>query len=356
MLLNGAGSSAGFAAEVQGLYKATVTVTSRDSERERQQGFSVAMRQMLIRLTGRQDTSGNPQISRALASPQPYVDTWAYRSLGTEVSPEGAPVEQIALEVSFFQTGIERLLNEAGIAIWPQLRPDTLLWIVIQDELGERFLVGTAEDPGSSDVLAPLIEFAELRGLPLLSPLMDFADLRALRPEQVWNFDIAALRSASQRYQSDSILALRIFRPLSGEIIGKAVYLFRDRVLEFDVLESSLAEFLDGSIDLAAEELSANYAVLLAGVDNNTEVLMTVDGVSRVDDYAGLLRYLQGLAVVSEVQVLGATDGQVQLQLRTGGQFSQLIDSIALDRRMTATTDVTRSGQQVLMYYQWRAN
>lgn len=344
------------AAEVQGLYQASVTVTSRDSEQERQQGFSTAMRQMLVRLTGRQDTASNPAISRALAAPQSYVDTWAYRLRGTEVSNTGVPVEQIALEVSFFQSGIDRLLNEAGIAIWPQSRPDTLVWVVIQDELGERFLTGTAQDPGNSDIMEQIATLAELRGLPLLNPLMDFADLRALRADQVWNLDIDALRAASARYQSESILALRIFRPLSGGIIGKAVYLFRDRVLEFEALESPLAEFLEGSVGVAAEELSANYAVLLSGVDNNTEVLMTVDGVSRVDDYAGLLRYLEGLAVINGVQVLSVEGEQVQLQLRTGGQFRQLIDSIALDRRMTSNAEVTRNGQQVLMHYQWHAN
>jgi hypothetical protein len=58
---------------------------------------------------------------------------------------------------------------------------------------------------------------------------------------------------------------------------------------------------------------------------------------------------------VNSVQLLSVEEGTVQLQLRTGGQFRQLIESIALDRRMSSVGEVSRLNQQVFMHYQWLA-
>ena len=343
------------AAEVSGLYESDVTVTSRDDQRERQQAFGTAMRAVLLKLTGRDDTTANPVIARALGSPQSYVEAWAYSSVlpGDPFAQPGQGA-QIKLHVTFFQAGVQQLLNEAGIAVWPPNRPDTLLWVVVQDELGERYRATAVPEQGG-DVLEVLETAAAARGVPVLLPLQDFADLRALPIEQLWNLDVNALRIASSRYQGESILALRIFRSLSGDVIGKAVYIFRDRVLEFEAIESPLVPFIEGSVDLVAESLASYYAILLSGADDGggEEVRLKVEGVGSASDYAGLLHYLNDLAVVSGVQVLGAQGATLELQLETGGQSRQLVESIALDRRLTALGDVTRNGAQVQLHYRW---
>lgn len=346
---------AAHAAEVTGLYEASVAVTSRDDERQRQQAFGAAMRAMLLKLTGRSDASSNPVIARALGAPQSYVETWAYNSVMPEdpFAQPGQPA-QIQLHVTFFQAGIQQLLNEAGLAVWPQSRPDTLLWVAVQDELGERFIATQLPEQGGN-LVAAIEAVAQARGVPLLLPLLDFADLRALPLEQLWNFDINALRIASSRYQGESILAIRVYRLLSGDVIAKAVYIFRDQVLEFEALESPLDPFIEGGIDLVARTLASYYAILMSGADNGNEeqVRLTVDGIGSASDYAGLLSYLNGLAVVSGVQVLAAQGASVELALNTGGQSRQLIESIALDRRLTALGEVARNGSQVQMHYRW---
>jgi len=336
------------AAEVTDLYQATVPVTSRDNERERVQAFGAALRSTLVRLTGRADSSNAPIIQRAIAAPQPYVETWLYRS---EPAAEAGQGEQIVLQVSFFQPGIQRLLNDAGMAVWPQNRPDTLLWVVVQDELGQREFAA----PGGSaaEVLAELQRLADERGLPLTLPVLDFEDRTALRPEQLWNLDADALRLASARYGIESILALRIYRLLNGEVIAKAAYLFRDQVREQEVLESPLAAFLETSVSMAAGELAGYYAVLLSGIDSSTDLLLTVDGIDSARDYAALLQYLEGLDAVNQVQIRAVQDSSVELQLRTGGQFRQLIESMALDRRMSPLGEVARENSSLFMHYEW---
>jgi hypothetical protein len=344
-----------FAAEVTGLYVAASTVSSRDDERERQQGFSAGLREVLLKLTGRTDNLQNPVVMRALASPQSYVATWAYNTVApTDPLAQPGQPAQIELQVTFFEAGIQQLLNEAGIAIWPPNRPDTLLWVAVQDELGERYHATTLPEEGG-DLVAAIRAEATRRGVPLLLPLLDFDDLRSLSLEQLWNLDINALRIASGRYQGESILALRVYRSLSGDVSAKAVYIFRDQVRELDVLESPLEPFIEGSIDLVAANLASYYAILFSGAGSGSEeqVLLTVDGVDSAAAYAGLMQYLGGLAAVSGVQVLSAKGASIELQLKTGGQARQLVEIIALDRSLTALGEVTREGSQVRMHYQW---
>lgn len=336
------------AAELAGLYETTVPVASRDSERERNQAFGVALEQMLVRLTGRLDSTDNAQVGRAIASPQTYVEAWVYRTV--PASQPGQP-EQLALQVSFFQSAVQRLLNEAGIPMWPESRPDTVVWIVVQDELGGRELATATGDDDA--IFTRLQQTAAQRGLPLVLPVLDFDDRIALRAEQLWSFDLEAMRAASQRYRSESILALRLYRTLSGHVIGKAQHVFRDRVREYEVLEGEMEAFLDAAVNLATEELAGNYAVLLSGTDSSTDLMLTVDGVKTLRDYATLLQYLTGLAAVNSVQVRSVEADRMELQLRTGGQFRQLMETIALDRRMTVQGELARDNGLVFLRYQW---
>lgn len=338
-----------WSADAEGLYEATVTVAARDNEAARNQGFAEAMREMLVRLTGRTDTASRPAVARALAAPQPYVDFWAYDS---QPSPEPDGGEQIVLQVTFFQAAVQGLLEEAGIPVWPQNRPATLLWVVVQDEFGEYRMVGSPL-AAETDLLEQVHAAAQRRGVPLLDPLLDFADQRALRPEQAWALDLDTIRAASQRYGTESVLLLRIFRAPGAQVIGKAVYLFRERVLEYEVFDGPLDTLLEGGIDLVAQELSSNYAVLLSGVDNSTAVQLTVDDVGTVESYASLLDYLDSIAVVSALQVQQVAGSTLTLQLQVGGQFRQLIESIALDRRLEQLGEVTRESQRMSMHYRW---
>lgn len=338
-------------AEVENLYTATVTVNSRDSEQERRQAFTAGMRQILLKLTGRQDVLNNAVIRQALNNAQPYVETWAYNS-SSALNP-GTP-ERITLQVAYYQSEIQRLLNDSSVPIWPVSRPVTIVWLVMQDELGGPSLAGTA-GASAEAIYGLLRQSAELRGVPLLLPLMDFNDLSAISADQLWSFDHEVLRSASARYNTDSILALRVVRLLNGEVIARAEHLFRERSREIEVIEGELDPFLTATIGMVAEELAANYAILLSGSGNSSEVQLHVEGINTLKDYAGLLAYLNGLTVVKSVQVMTVDGPRLELQLGTGGQFRQLIENLALDRRLLPLAEPVRNNNIVSMRYVWQS-
>ena len=338
------------AIEVTGLYQGIVTVNSRDDVRERQRAFSDALRQVLLKVTGDSAIYNQPNIRRALVNADDYVDTWSYRTVNLET--DDSSTLAIELSVSFFEPQVLTLLDGAGIPLWPGNRPYTLLWLVVQDELGVRQLLGTSSR-GYPTIQRLLASEARNRGLPLLLPILDFEDLRAVSANDVWDMNTEALLAASARYQSESILLVRVFRTVAGDVLGKSNYLFRGQVFELDAFEEPLESFLQQSVALAADELAGYYAVLLSGTDSNMEVNLTVEGIRSAEDYAGLLHYVSQLTDVNGLRIARVKDQTIELRLSTGGQLRQLVETIALNRNLQPAGELVREDNQVYLSYLW---
>lgn len=347
-------SDAVMAIEVTDLYQGIVPVESRDNVRERQQAFNEALRQVLLKITGNGTIYNQPLIRRALTNADNYVDTWSYRTVTSSRGEDDTSGEApgIELSVTFFEPEVLALLDSAGIPLWPRNRPYTLVWLVIQDELGGRQLVGSSSRD-NLDILSMLESGAQRRGLPVLLPILDFDDLRAVSTNDVWNMETERLLAASARYQSESVLVIRLFRTLAGDVFGRSNYLFRNQVFELELFEESVETFVEQSIALAVDELSAYYAVLLSGTDSSMEVNLTVNGITSAEDYASLLGYIAQLTDVNDHNIVRVKDQTIQLKLVTGGQLRQLVETIALNRNMQPDGDLVRMDNQVFMSYWW---
>ena len=352
-LLVGGQANRVLAAEVTGLYQSSVPVESRDNERARIRAFAAGMQDMLIRLTGHDDIASQPAVQGALSAPQSYVESWTYR---TSTADDGV-TPQLMIDIGFYQAEVQRLLNDAGIAVWPSSRPDTLVWMVIQDEQGQRFQVDTNTGSGVAEMQA-LQQAASQRALPVLEPLWDFADLTTLRPDVLWSLDEPSLRFASARYGYDSILAVRIVRTVSGQIIGKAVHLFRDRVQQTEAFDSDLDGFLAAATAMVARELADNYGVRITATTPGSSaaqlMLLSVDGIVGLNDYADVLHYLEGVAGVTELQVREVDNGTLTFSLNAAGQVRQLVENLALGRKLQALSDpVMGADGYFRLQYRW---
>ncbi len=346
---------------MEGLYQGTVTVESRNDERERLSAFSNVFRQVLIKVTGNSEVLTLPQIRRALNNADDYVDTWSYRSISesdsaltaaVDATRVGSTAQRVELTVSFFEPEVLSLLETANTPLWPGNRPYTLVWLVVQEELGARQIVGASTN-AFPDVMALLDLEADNRALPILLPILDFEDMRAVSANDVWDMDAEKLLQASRRYQSESVLVIRLFRTVAGDVFGKSNYLFRDQIFEVEMFEQSAESFIRESVALATNEISAYYAVLLSGTDSSIEVNLTVEGIKSAEDYAALLDYVANLTDVNDYQVAAVENQTIMLRLSTGGQIRQLVETIALSRTLEPLDELIRNDNQVFMSYQW---
>lgn len=349
---------ASFAIEIEDLYQATIRVESRDSEQERRRAFSEAMAEVMAKVSGLSTSGNSASIRRALNNPDPYVESWRTQANLLPENPEAAISqlqEVIEIEVNFYESEIQRLLDENNMPIWPINRPETLVWMVVENELEERQML-SSDSRAEMNRINALQSSANARGLPLLFPLLDLEDQLRLNVNKLWELDEAAILNASRRYQAESILALRIYRSLSGEVLAKSLYFFRDNVFSYEEFELSEEDFINGSINLATNELSQYYAVLISGTENSVRINLQVDGINSPEDYAALLNYLSTLEGISSFQLTRAASSSLSLQLETGGQLRQLVETIALEPNLQEVIELSRTGNDVSMHYRWLQN
>ena len=352
------GKAESFAIEVEGLYQATIIVESRNNEQEQRRAFSEAMREVLIKVSGLTSTINPASIRRALNNPEPFVESFKTQATIQPLNPEEVVSELrevIAIEVNFYESEIQRLLDENNIPIWPINRPETLVWLIVEGELEERQILG-GDNLRAGAIAGTLKGFADERGLPLLFPLLDLEDQLRLDVNALWELDEMAIMNASRRYQAESILALRIYRSLSGEIFARSLYFFRDNVFSYEEFELSEEDFIRGSVNLATNELSQYYSVLISGTESSVKVNMQVDGINSTEDYSQLLKYLSALNGVKSFQLTRVQNSSLSLELDTGGQLRQLVETIALESFLQEVAELRRTDEAVSMHYRWVQN
>ena len=70
-----------------------------------------------------------------------------------QTRPDPRTQEQhLTIDISFFPAGVQQLLTTAGVALWPQNRPQTLVWIFMKDETGaQQYVVNPPAGTGVAD-------------------------------------------------------------------------------------------------------------------------------------------------------------------------------------------------------------
>ena len=111
---------------------------------------------------------------------------------------------------------------------------------------------------------------------------------------------------------------------------------------------------------MVARELADNYAVRLTSTAAGSTqaeklMLLSVDGVNGLADYADLLHYLEGVAGVSDLQVREVDGGQLLFSLNAAGQVRQLVENLALGRKLQAVADPAMGSDGYFrLQYRWQ--
>jgi hypothetical protein len=175
---------------------------------------------------------------------------------------------------------------------------------------------------------------AELRGLPLVLPAMDLDDELAVPVDAVVGGVTLVLREAAMRYRADGMLILRLRGPAPGpwRLDGRIVLPDDDQAFRVEV--ATPEQLAAAAVDPAVRMLVARYAVQ-AGEQGF--LAFRIDGVSNLDDYAAVVRYLQGLEFIDRVAVDRVDHHALHVSLVTRTPWAQLKDLLDLDGRLVAT-------------------
>jgi uncharacterized protein len=275
-----------------------VRVYEVDVEGQSPAAVQDAMRQALVRATGRRDAVDDPALAPLIADAVHYVKAYAS-------GPRGES------QVQFDAAAVEHAVNAAGRSVWDRERPFTL---VVLDPPRTR----AAADAARSE----LERVAAERGLPIsLLPL-------AVTDASGNPLGADALLQAAQRYGGDEILVGR------GEDSGP------DTPLQWTLYTRTRSESwngpLAGAIDHTVDLLVPQQATSLAQAESDTRV--AIEGVRSLTDYAAVTRLLQSVPGVRRATVVAADGDNVVFDLTVRG------GAVVLEQALSGSTRLVRSG------------
>jgi len=305
-------------AATQDLFDAEVVVPNQTAG-VRSRALGTALEEVLVRVAGQDAVLKTAPAKQMLDKPDALVQQYRY------FNEPGSEPPLLKLWVRFDGDAIRNSLQQQGQAYWGSERPDTLVWLAVEDR-GKRYLV-SADD--GTDVQQQIALAAKQRGLPILFPLMDLEDQSQVRFTDIWGGFFENVTAASRRYNPQAVLIGRLNRSPSGgwssrwhlEVAGKPSA-WSDSRQQLEILSQQ-------GIDDAADRLAASFAVGLSGGSRST-VSISVSGVDSLSDYARLSAYLKGLTAVVDMQVVRVAGAEIDYSLRLNGSLDDLTRTVTI--------------------------
>jgi hypothetical protein len=255
-----------------------------------------ALKRVLVRATGRREAAADPALASIVADAAHYMK-------GSRSAPDGGT--HIVFDAAALQTAIAA----AGRSTWDSNRPFTL--VVLSPAL-----TGPAADAARRELDAA----AEARGLPIsLVPLtlVDAAGAELNRD---------AILHAAQQLGGDAVL---IGRSDSGGANGAWQW-----TLYTSFVSESWTAGIAGGVNSAVDALARVQDV--ATPLSEMAVLVAVDGVTGLTDYAEVGRLLQGVPGVRSVDVFEANGAAITFSVRVRGGSPVLDKALAASGHFAA--------------------
>jgi hypothetical protein len=268
-----------------------------------------AMREALVRATGRRESATDPSLASVITDAQTYVKGYS-------------PAVRGQSQVIFDGVAVERAIVAAGRSVWDRNRPFTL--VVLYPAPAR-----TAEEAVRTEVEQTAIS----RGLPVT--------VVPLSPVDSSGNDLGrdALMKMAQRYGGDAVL---LGRGDAGSANAQLQW-----TLYTDFSNESWTGPLAAGINGAVDTLAPVQGGSLAQTESSARV--EIDGVSSLTDYANVERLLENVPGVRRANVSLATGTVVMFDVvaRGGGD--------AISHGLAGSTHLVRSdASSARLAYQYR--
>jgi hypothetical protein len=327
------------AVRVSSIYQAEIPVASQ-SPQEKAQAIQEGLARVLIKVSGNsQVLASYPTLKPALNHADVLAQQFNYKSPAN--APKDAPY---LLTIHFDPEGVNRLLRDAGSPIWGRSRPLILAWLAFEGPGHPADLV----DSSPSDVQKALKHNAEQRGLPIILPTMDVADLNQVTASAVTGKSIAMLQQAAKRYAPKAILVGNINQPKAG-LESQWLLVMGKEQWNWNIKGASLQEIFASVVNNVADTLAGKYGAVLSEAAQS-EVVLKIAGVKQQTDLMSLMKYLQHLTVVADVQLTSITGSDIVLSVSLRGSKPGFMQALTLGKKLEA---LNNSDAQDALNYRW---
>jgi uncharacterized protein len=257
-----------------------------------------AMREALVRATGRRESAEDPALGSLLANASMYVK--AYTS-----GPRGES------QVVFDSAAVEHAVTAAGRPVWERDRPFTLV-----------VLSPAPPRPAEDAARTSLEQVATERGLPIsLVPLVvTDASGNELGRE--------AVMQVAQRYGGDAVLLGHGDPSIAGAQMQWTLYTNYTSQSWTGPLEAGI----NGTVDNLAPPVQGGSLA-----DSEATAIVQIDGLNNLTDYAVAARLLEGMPGARRASVIEARGSTASFDVTVRGGVE------AIDRALTGSGKFVRA-------------
>ncbi|MEE4298015.1 MAG: DUF2066 domain-containing protein [Pseudomonadales bacterium] len=308
------------------------SASRREAERE-------AFGRLLVRISGRDSVLAVPALQAALRTPQRYYTASGYArrdALERREDPDDRPW---LLQIEFDAGAVTALLAGEGVPVWTSRRPEFVVWVLAEDPQGQRRLIG-AEDP----IGALLLARARERGLEVFLPSLDLTDLATFPLAQAWAGFGDAIDRASRRYGSENALTLRLYPDPLGRWLADWSGVIAGATVSGALEVADPAAGAQAALDAVADTLADRFAVSVDTSAGVGSLWLQVDRIDAVDRYAGLMRYLDGIDGVVDVQLVQMQGTSLLLRVDVSDDTRRLLDLLRVEGRLLPEEVAERVG------------
>jgi hypothetical protein len=330
---------------IDDLYDAKIPVDNQ-SEQTQNNAFSLALKQVLIKVRGNNDLLTDQKIKRAITKATRFVRSYSYDKQES----------QLYLVISFDPQRVENVIRDAGFPVWDKRRPDTLIWLAIKSsDDSERRIARPIE---YADIYQQMSLRAAQRGITLMFPVWDLDDIHSLGVYDIWGGFSTQISHASERYSVPSVLSARIYlsdkqssdaakSSVKASAKSAALHWSADwTMIEGGGLLAGKLQgdnpliIVEGLIDALADQLSLKYAIDLAQIDSaDTKVQIVVNNIDSLTYYSLALRSLENMSVINSATLIQQQGPRATFELDLLGDVGDLTNALRLDSKIKPVVD-----------------
>ncbi|NMH61099.1 DUF2066 domain-containing protein [Alteromonas ponticola] len=309
-----------------------------------------ALQQTLVKMSGRADILEMASVKQWLANPQRFLRSYQYET----------NQNQLMFVAEFDYESLLQRLHAEGLPVWGNRRPESLLWLAIEGERGQRIIVDEAQ---RSTITRTIRQNAVERGVPLSLPLMDLADNDAISVYDVWGRFARTLSQASQRYSADYVIGARIYavtadnsaetdNEAQGEYATDWIFIGRSQS-EFGTLYGdSIEELAAAIINAFADHLGQQFAVVAGTGDGQSDIIqISVANINSLEKYVHSQRYLESLSVVRNATLVQQKGSVATYDVKLVGTVDDFIKNLSLQSRLLPVNDTFGQPLEGLNFY-----
>lgn len=314
--------SALWAAEVPGLYETEVIAQSQSPD-DRNSAIKEALTVVLKRIVAGNDIFNDRIVRTAITDASRYVKQYQFSLVesGTQLNNNARN-----MRVLFDEQALLNLMKTGNLKIWGETRPETLLWLVVEEN-GQRSFFKPETMP---EVDVAVKKLAKQSGLPLLFPLMDIDEQKQLSVNDVLSAYPDNLLAVSERYGVVSILAGRIVKTKDCWKTDWAFY-FDQGIEQWTKSCGTLNDAILTGLQGVYSKLSNYYAVKSFAIEMNV-VTLKISGILAMDDRDRITHYLKSLSMVKSVNCVSKDAGSDLCKISYEGSRTELEEILGLGR------------------------